>query len=200
MKKIKKTIVGICICILLLSCVYVFELNICKLTYVNNKKEAQEIMEKAYNIIESKNDKKDVYTELSKSNENDIIGILVIKKIDVKAPVKQGTSQQIMQTSVGHFTESDLWDGNVSLASHNSGTSMHYFEKINKLDVNDEIIYITSLGERKYKVQYVSKIKDTDWSMVKKNENTQNKENTITLITCINGQPDYRLCVRGIQI
>lgn len=103
-----------------------------------------------------------------------------------------------MRTSIGHFYESDYWNGNVSLASHNSGTSAHFFEKINTLNVNDEIEYITKQGVRKYKVQSIKKIESTDWSLVVKNNNQS--ENTITLITCINKQPNCRLCVRGVEI
>ena len=133
--------------------------------------------------------------------ENDIIGVLNIPKLNVEAPIKEGTSQEVMKTSIGHFSESDFWNGNVSLASHNSGTSMHFFQNLNKLSINDEIIYKTQLGERKYKVQSINNIDDTDWSMVKKNDSgDDNKKNTITLITCINGKPDKRLCVRGIEI
>lgn len=129
--------------------------------------------------------------------KDDILGILKIPKLNINAPIKDGTSQEIMRTSVGHFIESDYWDGNVSFASHNGGTNAHYFEKINKLNTNDEIEYITKLGTKKYKVQNIQKIKSTDWSMVKKNSNNGN---TITLITCISGHPKYRLCVRGVEI
>lgn len=129
---------------------------------------------------------------------NDIIGVLVIKKLGIEAPIKYGTSQEVMKTSIGHFTESDYWNGNVSLASHNSGTSVHYFEKINNLNIDDELEYITKLGTRRYKIQSINTIKDTDWSMVTKTKSQS--ENTITLITCITGQPNNRLCVRGIEI
>lgn len=129
---------------------------------------------------------------------NEIIGILIIKKLNIEAPIKEGTTQEVMRTSIGHFTESDYWNGNVALASHNGGTSMHYFENLNKLNMNDEIIYKTQFGERKYRVQSINKIDDTDWSMV--NKSNKLDENTITLITCINGKPDKRLCVRGIEI
>lgn len=129
----------------------------------------------------------------------DIIGVLKIDKLHIEAPIMEGTSQEVMKTSVGHFSESDYWNGNVSLASHNSGTSAHYFEKINTLGINDEIEYITRLGVKKYKVESLNTIESTDWSMVVKNDK-QLSNNTITLITCINGQPDYRLCVRGTEI
>ena len=66
------------------------------------------------------------------------------------------------------------------------------------LSVNDEIDYITKLGTKKYKVQEVKQIESTDWSLVVSNE--ESGTNTITLITCINGKPNYRLCVRGAEI
>lgn len=150
----------------------------------------------------------DYITEKEKIiSEDGMIGVLIIPKINIEAPIKEGTSQSVMHTCVGHFVESDYWNGNVSLASHNSGTSAHYFEKLNTLNENDTIQYITKLGIKNYKVTTIKKIESTDWSMVtkiyNKNENkknTKNTKNTITLITCINGLPNYRLCVRGEEI
>lgn len=151
----------------------------------------------------SENTSEDI-VEYTKENivcDENIIGILVIPKLNIEAPIKEGTTQKIMETSVGHFSESDYWDGNVSFASHNSGTSAHYFAKINTLNTNDEIVYKTKLGTKKYKVQSVSKIKSTDWSMVVGNvKNTEENSNTITLITCIDKQQGYRLCVRGVEV
>lgn len=130
--------------------------------------------------------------------QDNIIGILEIPKLNVKAPIKDGTTQDIMNKYVGHFKESNYWNGNVSLASHNSGTNAHYFEKINLLEQNDEIYYKTKKGTKIYKVQSINKIKSTDWSMINSVENTN--QNTINLVTCINGLPNYRICVRAIEI
>ena len=77
---------------------------------------------------------------------------------------------------------------------------LHYFQDIHTLNINDQIKYKTQFGEKVYKVQSIDKINDTDWSKVVKNESYEKQENTITLITCINGQPDYRLCVRGVEV
>ena len=160
--------------------------------YNRNKQESKELLRVAYDQIDGK------ATERDNSINNEIIGILIIEKLNIEAPIREGTTQEVMRTSIGHFTESDYWNGNVALASHNGGTSMHYFENLNKLNMNDEIIYKTQFGEKKYKVQSIDKIDDTDWSMVNKSDNAD--ENTITLITCINGKPNKRLCVRGIEI
>lgn len=130
--------------------------------------------------------------------QDNIIGILEIPKLKVKAPIKDGTTQDIISEYIGHFKESNYWNGNVSLASHNSGTNAHYFEKINLLKQNDEIYYKTQKGTKIYKVQSINKIKSTDWSMINSIENAN--QNTINLVTCINGLPNYRICVRAIEI
>lgn len=207
----KKVCVTLLICVFLLCCIFYIEFNIYSLSYNKNKKESEIILQVAKSMIkdESTQDVEALEVEDNNSKQiqnakeniilkDDIIGILQIEKIDVEAPIKDGTSQKVMQTSIGHFTESDYWDGNVALASHNGGTNAHYFKKICELEENDEIIYSTKLGTKKYKVQFIKKIQDTDWTMVTKS--TNQCENTITLITCINGQPSYRLCVRGIEI
>lgn len=209
----KKILIAILVCVLLL-CSSIFG-NVLFLKYYFNKKQATQNKQEAEKILtlatellvndsgtenNSENQEVDLDQKSEQNNivlENDIIGILKIPRLSIEAPIKDGTSQEIMRTSIGHFVESDYWNGNVSLASHNGGTNAHYFEKINKLKADDEIEYITKYGTRKYKVKSIQKIESTDWSLVQKNDG---KENTITLITCINGKPKLRLCVRGVEI
>lgn len=189
----KKVCVAVLVSIICFCSVIYIEHNIYKIVTI--KKQSENLLENAYDMVEQQKQENMNSADIS---NGDIIGLILIPKINIEAPIREGTSQKIMENSVGHFIESDYWDGNVSLASHNSGTSAHFFEKINLLEINDKIIYKTVNGTKKYKVQYISKIKNTDWSMV--NKKIDNENNTITLITCINGQPDYRLCVRGIEV
>ena len=167
-----------------------------------NKAESWQILKIAEDLIEEQ--KETIENNNAKHNEqeivfeNGIIGILKIPVLNIEAPIKDGTSQEVMRTSIGHFIESDYWNGNVALASHNGGSNAHYFSKISTLNNNDEIEYLTKFGTKKYVVQDIKKIESTDWSMVEKN--SKQNENTITLITCINGQPKYRLCVRGKEM
>lgn len=209
----KKILIAILVCVLLLSS-SIFG-NVLFLKYYFNKKQATQNKQEAEKILtlatellvndsgtenNSENQEVDLDQKSEQSNivlENDIIGILKISRLSIEAPIKDGTSQEVMRTSIGHFIESNYWNGNVALASHNGGTNAHYFEKINQLTTNDEIEYITKYGTRKYKVKSIQKIESTDWSKVVKNDG---KENIITLITCINGKPKYRLCVRGVEI
>ncbi len=195
----KKICVAVLISIICLCSVVYIEHNVYKI--VSIKRQSENLLENAYYIVEQQKEQNVNSVDISNDvdiHDGDVIGLILIPKINIEAPIREGTSQKVMENSVGHFVESDYWDGNVSLASHNSGTSAHYFEKINTLEINDEIIYKTVNGTKKYRVQHINKIKSTDWSMVNKKSNNEN--NTITLITCINRQPNYRLCVRGIEV
>ena len=61
-------------------------------------------------------------------------GAIEIPKLNIKAPIREGTTLSILKNSVGHFSNSSLWNGNVAIASHNRGNCVaHYFENINKL-------------------------------------------------------------------
>lgn len=175
-----------------------------------NKKQSEDTLKKAFElIVNSKNEENLEEIEQEKNKRKDpkqdiiledgIIGILIIPKLGVKAPIKDGTSQEVMKTSIGHFIESNYWNGNVSLASHNGGTNAHYFENIKNLQENDEVEYITKLGSKKYRINSIYRISSYDWTSI--NGHAENSgENTITLITCINGLPNYRLCVKGIEV
>lgn len=134
---------------------------------------------------------------VSDNNEQieEIIGVLKIEKLNIKAPVKRGTSKEILKYSVGWFEESDMWDGNIALASHNRGSYAHYFEKIHELEVGDEIEYMTNQGIRIYEVIEKIKIEETNWGKVLENKG----KNTITLVTCITGEKEYRLCIKAIE-
>ena len=124
------------------------------------------------------------------------IGVLKIPKINVEAEIREGTANETLKKYIGHFTNTPIWNGNVTLASHNRGLNVaHYFGELHLLDERDEIIYITNMGERRYQVYSKKNISSTDWSVT---ENTE--ENTITLITCVKNSPKERFCVKGRQI
>jgi len=124
-----------------------------------------------------------------------VIGILKIPKIDLKAPIREGTESDILKYAIGHFVESNFFYGNVALAAHNRGIYSQYFEKINELVKGDEITYITKFGEKVYRVIQIKSIASTDWSVI---ENIGKEE--ITLITCVKNRDDLRLCVKGEKI
>ena len=58
----------------------------------------------------------------------------------------------------------------------------------------DEITYTYHDIERTYMVTKHEIIENTDWSNLEPTE-----ENTITLITCVENEPEYRRCIQGIE-
>lgn len=176
--------------------------------YQNNRK-----TEEFENSIEIQN----AYIEVSKKIENNVlqkeekeeeiekttnINIystnkwrIKIPKIDLDAPIAEGTSQEALRRTVGHFEDTDKWKGNVALAGHNRGYRCNFFQDIKKLQNGDEIIYSTEKGIRKYKVVINTVIKENDWSYIK---NT--KDNRLTLITCEKGKKEYRRCIQAVEM
>ena len=128
------------------------------------------------------------------TQQDEILGKLIINKISLNGEVKEGCSSEILEEYIGHIEETSKFDGNVGLAAHNRGNKYSYFARINELDNGDEIIYQTKYGTKKYIVTNKKEILETDWSMLK---NT--KENKLTLITCIRNKVNQRMCVQAIE-
>lgn len=120
---------------------------------------------------------------------------IFISKINLDAPILEGTSKEVLRRGVGHFSSTSKWDGNVVLAAHNRGYKYNFFQEIKRLEIGDNIEYQTEQGKRTYQVCGKEKIKETNLSIL---ENT--KENKLTLITCVENMPEYRLCIQAKEI
>ena len=117
-----------------------------------------------------------------------------IKSISLKAPIEETTEMEILNNYVGHFEDTSLTLGNIGLAGHNMGYDNNYFEDLKDVKKGDEIRYKYNDFEMTYIVDVIEIIKNTDWSYL---ENTD--ENKITLITCVEGEPNYRRCVQATE-
>lgn len=135
-----------------------------------------------------------VENSLDENNSEKFNWYLKIPKIDLYAEVSSGIDSQTLNEYIGHFEESKKESGNVCLAAHNRGYNVNYFEKLKDLQNGDEIYYFVNGNSYKYVVDEIIIIYETDWSVI---ENTE--EDRITLITCVENRPKYRLCVRGIR-
>lgn len=120
---------------------------------------------------------------------------LYIPKINLRAEIAEGTDDKIMNQYIGHFSETPDFIGNIGLAAHNRGYPVNYFKDLKKLEIGDKINYKYQNKQKEYIVDKIKIIKDTNWEML---QNT--KENRLTLITCIENEPEYRLCVQAIEI
>lgn len=117
-----------------------------------------------------------------------------IPKINLIADIAEGTTEEILNAYVGHFSETQKINGNIGLAAHNRGYKVNYFNRLKELEIDDEIIYTYSNVCKKYKVISKSIIKDTEWNFL---NNTS--DNRITLITCVEDKPEYRRCIQAIE-
>ena len=150
------------------------------------------------NTIEVKENKeKEIkqFAETEEVNINEDIWQIEIPKINLVAPIAEGTSQEVMLEYVGHFENTKMLEGNVGLAAHNRGYPINYFAKLKELEIGDEIIYKTKYGIKKYEIILSTVIQDTDWSYLQ-----ETNENKITLITCVENEPNKRRCIQGVEI
>lgn len=157
--------------------------------FINQYKIETEINE---NILEDTEKIKSIKEE-GMQTENEIWQI-EIPKISLIANIAEGTTKEILNQYVGHFQETQKENGNIGLAAHNRGYEVNYFQDLKLLKEGDEIKYKHNEFEKIYEVEKSRIIKDTDWEYL---ENTE--ENTLTLITCVENEPEYRRCVQAVE-
>lgn len=119
---------------------------------------------------------------------------ILIPAIALEAEISEGTSKEIMDKFVGHFEETTKTSGNVGIAAHNRGYAVNYFANIKQLVEGDKIIYKYYEFEETYIVTENKIIKDTDWEPLEDTE-----KDKITLITCVENEPEYRRCVQATK-
>lgn len=126
------------------------------------------------------------------STENtSIIGFLKIESLNIdEAPIAEGTSMDILNSYIGHFEETPYINGNIALCGHNRGYDKNYFENLKNIKLGALIEYTTKNETFIYKVVEIKKISETDMSILE-----QNNKSCLTLITCVENQPQYRYCI-----
>jgi LPXTG-site transpeptidase (sortase) family protein len=126
------------------------------------------------------------------------LGVLTIPALGLSVNVYESADNNVaaMSKGIAHFPSSSAWDGNVSMSAHNINYdgSDGYFKYLYTLEKGSAITYMTALGERAYTVESVTTIAASDWSPLGYTD-----DHRLTLITCISGQPDKRLCVQAVM-
>lgn len=117
---------------------------------------------------------------------------LEIGSIGLKAEIAEGTTQEILNKYIGHFENTSKETGNIGLAAHNRGYEVNYFERLKELKQGDEIKYQYNQYQNVYEVYKNIIIKDDDWKKLE-----QTEDNMLTLITCVENQPEYRRCIQA---
>ena len=110
------------------------------------------------------------------------LGVLMIPKINLKQPVFAGASQKNLKIGIGHMSETSKIGevGNAALAGHRSHTFGRFFNRLDELDVNDEIEIRMGGNTFKYVVYEKVIVEPSDISVLGRNK----KDKVLTLITC----------------
>ncbi|MBQ4902056.1 class D sortase [Paenibacillus sp. Marseille-P2973] len=132
-----------------------------------------------------------------KKDKNQAIAVIKISKIDLELPVLEGATKTNMKYAAAHMKETtDLGEeGNAAIAAHRSHTKGRLFNRLNEVEVGDEILIEVKEGSYVYTVDKISVVKPTDVSVL---DVEDPEERVLTLITCdplIN--PTHRLIVRA---
>ena len=122
------------------------------------------------------------------------LAVLKIPSQNVNVKVYQGTDSAALAKGAGHFEGTSIWDGNCAVAGHNRGAH-GIFGEVHMLNTGDIITLTTKLGTRTYAVTSVSKISETDNSLL-----APTSENCITLFTCVANESAYRWAVRAVEV
>lgn len=126
---------------------------------------------------------------------DDEIGTLTIPDILLdNAPIRESVELSTLSETIGHFPSTSIYEGNVGLASHNSGSQGDFFKNLKKIKIGSEIFYQTNYRTKRYVVTTKEVISEKDWSYLQETD-----DNRITLITCVSGQKHKRLCVQAIE-
>ena len=174
--------------------------------FIDFKKEKESAIN--YNIALSKikepllnYDRLNNYYDLLNINKDGMMGYITIEKIKVELPIYHGTSNEVLNSSVGHIEGSSLPIGGLTthsvLSAHRGLPSAKLFTNLDRLEIGDTF-KITILDEvLTYQVDKIVIVKPNNRDNIKIEEN----KDYITLLTCTPyGINTHRLLVRGVRI
>ena len=93
------------------------------------------------------------YTELEQEKEpvpiGAKLGILTIPKLDMKLPVVEGITEELLKTAIGHVPETAVIGdiGNAVIAGHRNYTYGSMFNRLGEIENGDRIEYTSADGE-----------------------------------------------------
>ncbi len=193
-KKVLKTTIITC------SILIIIELTIFGIFKYIEYRKIQDNINSVYDIYNDSN-RNEIITDFNNTvgtpveTDEDLylnaVGVLEIPAIDFKDIVVEGTDQVALAKGIGLFEHSNILEGNVCLAGHNT---YRFLANLKNVQEGDIIKYSSALGNKEYKITTIKQIQETDWSMLQDTE-----DNRITIITCVRNRPELRLCVQAIE-
>lgn len=125
-----------------------------------------------------------------------VIGLITIPKIDVTLMLVEGVSKQALKYAVGHMPGTGMPGevGNCAIAGHRSYTFGEYFNRLDEVQIGDEIDITIGKEQYIYRVYESFLVEPTEISVTE----PQGDKKVVTLITCHPVvKATHRLIVRG---
>lgn len=134
----------------------------------------------------------DTNQEQSKDELPSALGLLEIPKIDLKAAVIHGVSEEDLKKGPGFYPQSKHPEvGNVSIAAHR-GVYGSWFRHLDRLKTGDQISLTLGTNRYQYQVREQFVTHSRDWSVI---DSTDQPE--LTLTTCLYTTTTKRLIVKA---
>jgi sortase A len=130
--------------------------------------------------------------------EENLIGIMNIEKIDLSVAIAEGTTKEALRYSVGHFEDTSLPGevGNACFVGHRSYAFGEYFNRLDELEIGDQIEILTAKDTLTYEVTESFVVEPEDIWVLK-----QTDEEIITLVTCTPVRiATHRLIIRAKRV
>jgi len=127
----------------------------------------------------------------------DVIGEMIIPRLNLKTIMVQGESPKALRRAIGHLPETSLpgEPGNVAIAGHRDT----FFRPLRDIQTGDAITIKTPDGEFQYQVESTEVVLPNDVQVLK-----PSRGNTLTLVTCFPfyyvGSAPRRFIVHARQI
>lgn len=115
----------------------------------------------------------------------DALGILGIEKIDLRIPIIKGASLANLKIGAGLMPETAAFGepGNTVLTAHRSYTYGRFFNRLDEVEIGDEITVDTFEGAYRYIIFDKEIVKPSDPSIFDSPSGEQ-EEDILTLVTC----------------
>ncbi len=139
----------------------------------------------------------EVELRTQEGESGELLGTLKIPRIDAEMPVVLGASQDNLRVAAalmeGTTPIGEI--GNAAIAAHRSHTYGRFFNRLNEMELGDEIIVTTPEDTFVYTVYEIKVVEPDDLSVL----NRSRRDRVVTLITC---DPIYeathRLIIHGV--
>lgn len=114
-------------------------------------------------------------------DENGVMAVLSIPSISCKEVIREGSSKGTLAKALGHMegTAFPGQIGNCAIAGHRNYNFGMYFNRLDEVELDDEITISTQTDTFTYKVTEIKVVEPEDLSVLEQGDDTR-----VTLITC----------------